>query len=473
MARYTHDSIERGRGAVDIVAVVSRKTDLRRVGARYTGLCPFHEERTPSFSVRPEVGRYHCFGCGEDGDVFAFVQATEVLDFPEAVELLAEESGVELRREREDPQEEERRRRRERLFSLLERTAGFYANYLWESDEAAKARDYLLGRGLNEEVLRAFRIGYAPSAWDRVLTAARGSGFSEEELRATGLAQRGRSGGVYDRFRKRITFPLADARGRVVGFGARAMGQDQQPKYLNTAEGELYHKGRHLFGIDRARTAIAKSGRVVVVEGYTDVLAMHAVGIEECVGIMGTALTQDQMDELSRAVGAQGKVYLALDADRSGQEAMLRAARMAREKDVELRVVVMPEGTDPAELVAAEGQDGVAQRLDGSLSVLQFEVGRVLDDADLDSPEARDRALVAARTLIEEAPERSAQRDDLVRRVADRLDVPVSYVSTAPPTTATGAGMPAPAMSAVALKAERVYLAECLAAGPGGREALE
>src|ERR671916_2325093 len=155
MSLYTKDSIERVKEAVDMVELVGTRSDLRRVGTRFTGLCPFHDERTPSFSVRPDVGRYHCFGCGEDGDVFAFVQTTETLDFPEAVKRLAEESGVELRREREDPQEEERRRRRERLYSLLERAASFYANYLWESDEASKARDYLLGRGLSEDVLEA------------------------------------------------------------------------------------------------------------------------------------------------------------------------------------------------------------------------------------------------------------------------------------------------------------------------------
>jgi DNA primase len=479
MARYTQDSIERVREAVDMVALISKRADLRRVGMRWIGLCPFHDERTPSFSVEPERGLYYCFGCGEGGDAFKFVQAMEGLDFPEAVELLAEERGVELRREREDPREEERRQRRERLLTLVERTAAFYATFLWESEEASKARGYLLGRGLTEEVLRAFRVGYAPSAWDRVLTAARRDGFTEDELRATGLAQRGRSGGLYDRFRKRITFPLADSRGKVLGFGARAMGDDQQPKYLNTAEGELYHKGRQLFGIDRARAAIAKSGRVVVVEGYTDVLALHVAGIEETVGIMGTALTEEQMAELSRAAGVQGTVFLALDADRSGQEAMLRAARMAAKRDVELRVVVMPEGTDPAELVHAEGGEEIAVRLDRSLSVLEFEVGRVLDDADLDRPEGRDRALVAARGLIAEAPARSARRDHLVGLVADRLDVPAAYV------TATGDGPPAPAVAAgrtatpsrapaaAALEAERVYLADCLGAGAAGRQALE
>ena len=278
MARYTQDSIERLRESVDIVGLISRKTDLRRVGTRWTGLCPFHDERTPSFSVDSERGLYHCFGCGLGGDAIRFVMETEQLDFPTAVEQLAEDAHVELKREREDPQEEERRRRRERLLSLLERTAGFYATTLRDAAEAGRARDYLRDRGLSDEVLTAFRVGYAPKAWDRLLTAARRQGFTEDELMGAGLATKGRNGGIYDRFRERITFPLADARGRVLGFGARAMRDDQGAKYINTAEGEIYHKGRQLFGIDLARPAVAKAGRVIVVEGYTDVLALHQVG---------------------------------------------------------------------------------------------------------------------------------------------------------------------------------------------------
>ncbi len=474
MARYTQDSIESLRDAIDMVALVSKKTDLRRVGTRWTGLCPFHEERTPSFSVNAEEKLFHCFGCQKGGDAIGFVMETEGLDFPEAVEALADRFGVELKREREDPQEEERRKRRERLLALLERTAGFYATYLWEAPEAKRARDYLAGRGLGEDVLRAFRVGYAPKAWDRVLTGARQGGFSEAELLACGLATRARNGNLLDRFRERLMFPLADNRGRVLGFGARAMRDEQGAKYINTAENELYKKGRQLFGIDRARAAIAKEGHAVVVEGYTDVLALHGAGLEETVGVMGTAVTQEQVTELARAVGAEGRVSIALDADRSGQEAMLRAARIARERDVGLRVVRMPEGQDPAELVQREGGETMRGLVARSVSVLEFEVGRVLDDADLDSPEGTDRALVAVRDLIATAPPQSKVRDNLVRLAADRLDVPVDYVSSvAQPSRARGSeqerAVPAPSPH----KAEITYLARCLSAGAAGRAALE
>jgi DNA primase len=427
MALYTKESVERAKQAVDMVELVGSRTDLRRVGQRHMGLCPFHDERTPSFSVRADLGLYHCFGCGASGDAIRFVQETEGLDFRQAVELIADRYRVELRREREDPRAEERRRRRERLLGLVDRAATYYARYLWDSGEAAPARAYLAGRGISEEVLRAFRVGYAPDGWDRLTRAAAQDGFGVEELAAAGLGQRGARGGFIDRFRGRIMFPLADARGRVLGFGARAVHEEQRPKYLNTAENELYHKGRQLFGIQQARAPAARAGHVVVVEGYTDVLALHQVGLTESVAIMGTALTQEQLAELHRAAGT---VSLALDADRAGQEAMLRAARTARSRGLELRVVALPEGRDPAELVAQEGVEAFRSLLGAALSVIEFEVRRVLADADLATAAGRDRALAAVRPLIASTGERTATRDELVRQVADRLDVPPAYVVT-------------------------------------------
>jgi DNA primase len=482
VALFSKDSIERVRDAVDMVELVGAKTDLRRVGSRWVGLCPFHDERTPSFSVDPERKLYHCFGCGEGGDAIGFAQAVEALGFPEAVETLAERYNVRVEREEDDPAAERRRRRRDRLLGLLDRTARFYAAFLREAAEARPARDYLESRGLPAEVLAEFRVGYSPGAWDRVAAAARRDGFSAEELIGAGLAQRGRGGGVIDRFRGRIMFPLADARGRVVGFGARAMADGRGPKYLNSSENELYHKGRQLFGIDLARSHAARAGRIVVVEGYTDVLAMHAAGIRESVAIMGTALTQEQLAELSRAAPL---VVLALDADRAGQAAMLRAARVAQDRGVELRAVEMPAGRDPADLLADDGAEAMLALLGRASGMIEFQIRRVLADADLDTPAGRDRALEEARALIAAVPERTATRDALVREVADRLDLPADYVTAAParaPGPAAGAqsggrssgraGAPS-SPGAVALAAERAFLAMCLASGDEGREALE
>jgi DNA primase len=474
VSRYTDDSIERVREAVDMVALVGAKTDLRRVGSRWVGLCPFHDERTPSFSVNGEEKLYYCFGCEAKGDAITFVRDTEALDFPEAVEFLAERHGVELKREREDPRAEERRRRRERLLSALERTTRFYSTYLWDSDEAAAAREYLAERGLGEEVLREFRVGYAPSAWDRVLVGAQRDGFGPDELVAAGLAQRGRSGGLHDRFRGRIMFPLADWRGKVLGYGARALRDGQQPKYLNTSENEIYKKGQQLFGIDKARPQAGKLGRVVVVEGYTDVLALHQAGVRESVAIMGTALTQPQITALGQAVGKDGTALLALDADRSGQEAMLRAARGARDQEMELQVVEMPEGTDPAELVAERGIEDFLRRLEASLSVVEFQVRRVLADGDLETPGGRDQVLEEVRPLIAATPQGSATRDALVSLVADRVDRPSAVVITAlsqPPQMRPRE--PAAPARGPSFGAEQAFLSMCVRSGELGREYLE
>jgi DNA primase len=489
MALFTKDTIDRVRDAVDMVQLVGEKTDLRRVGTRWTGLCPFHDERTPSFSVNAEEKLYYCFGCGEGGDAFKFVQQSEALEFQDAVELLAERSGVRAEREEDDPRAEQRRRRRERLHTLLDRAASFYSSYLEKAAEAQAARDYLSSRGLSGEVLTEFRVGYSPSAWDRMIMGARQSGFSEEELIAAGLAQRGRNGGIYDRFRGRVMFPLADARGKVLGFGARQMGEGRGPKYLNTSENDLYHKGRQLFGIDVARKEAMKSARFVVVEGYTDVLALHQAGIREAVAIMGTAMTQEQLAELAKVGDSnrRGAVYLALDADRAGRDAMLRAARLAEDRGVDLRVVDMPEGTDPADLVSRDGASEFAKRMDRAAPMIEFQVRRVLADADLDTPSGRDQALGEARDLISAVPERTATRDELVRLAADVLDIPMEYVM-APATRQAAPGQgarPAPAASPaqgsypaqaspgeLALRAEREFLTRSLSSNGLGRDYL-
>jgi DNA primase len=487
MALISPESVERVKQAADIVEVVSAHTDLRRQGARYVGLCPFHEERTPSFSVEPQEKLYHCFGCGVGGDVIKFVEEKEGLNFAEAVEMLADRYGVELEREQEDPQAEARRQRRRRLEQLLDRAAAFYAGYLWESEEAGKARDYLAQRGLREEVLRDFGVGYAPSAWDKLLVRGQRAGFSVEELRGVGLVQRGRSGGEYDRFRERIMFPIRDRRGRVLGFGGRAMRPDQGAKYVNTAETDFFHKSQILYGVDRAKAAIAKAGRAVVVEGYTDVIALHQAGIEEAVGVMGTAITGEQVAALS---GMVEEVVLALDADSAGQEAMLRAQSVAAGRRMRLRVAAMPAGEDPAEMMAeAEGPDRFRGLLKEAEELTSFQVGLVLDGTDVGSPAERDRALAEVAPVLAGMGE-TASREELVRRVAERLELDPAMVmgrvvaaapTTGGPRQGSGGGSsreaarrPAPAAGQLtsAERWERGLLMMCIAEPTRGKDYL-
>jgi DNA primase len=441
VALYTNDSRDRVRDAVDFAELVSARTELRRAGpARMEGLCPFHDERTPSFGIDPVQKVYYCFGCQASGDVFTFVQETEGVDFKGALELLAERYNVELQREQEDPREEERRRRRERLLELLKRTAGYYERYLWESSEAERAREYLKGRGLQEATLREFRVGYAPSAWDRVLLASRRGGFSEQDLYATGLAQRSKQNGqLYDRFRGRIMFPLTDVRGRVLGFGARAMREDQKPKYLNTSDNDVYHKGLHLYGADLARAHATKAGSVILCEGYTDVIALHQAGMRNAVGLMGTALTAEQVGELSRMAP---NVLLALDADTAGQEAMLKASNLARKRNARLEVVPLPPGRDPADLMR-DDPSAITSALSRPVPFERFQIERVLARGDQSSADGKQRIIDELRPLFA-GIERGALLFELTQVVSSRLALKENAVeqmlAERPATTGGGKG---------------------------------
>ncbi len=488
MALISPESLDRVKQAADIVEVISTHTDLRRAGARYTGLCPFHDERTPSFSVDAQEKLYHCFGCGVGGDVIKFVEEKDGLGFAEAVELLADRYGVEIEREQEDPRAEARRQQRRRLEQLLERVAAYYASYLWESPEAAKAREYLAERGLGEEALRGFGVGYAPSAWDKILVRGQQAGFSVQELHGVGLVQRGREGKEYDRFRSRIMFPIRDRRGRTLGFGGRAMRSDQGAKYVNTAETDFFHKSQLLYGVDKAKAAIAKANRAVVVEGYTDVLALHQAGIEETVAVMGTAITGEQVATLS---GMVEEVVLALDADSAGQEAMLRAQRVAAGRKMRLRVAAMPAGEDPAEMMATPGgAERFRALIDAAVELNAFQVGLVLGRTDVASPLERDRALDEVAPVLAAMGE-TASRDDLVRQVAERLDLEPAMVmgrvvsarplsggsEQAPGGGGTARAEPAPPPRRAAEltsreRRERALLAMCIALPDEGKDYL-
>jgi DNA primase len=482
MARFSDESKQRVREAADIVEIVSAYTDLRQRGKDWWGLCPFHDENSPSFKVNPLDKLYYCFGCEAKGDVFGFVQEKEGVDFPESVELLAERYGVELERDKEDPKAEAARRRRARIYELLERTSTFYVKYLWEGEkrESVKAREYLTGRGLSPEALREFGVGMAPNRWDAVLLGGQTAGFSIEELFQAGLLRRNKRG-PYDYFRARIMFPIRDARGRVLGFGARATKREERAKYVNSPESEIYRKGHTLYGIDRARNAIAKAKRAIVVEGYTDVIALHQAGVTETVAIMGTAITPEQL----QALGALAEtVVLALDADRAGADAMIRAQRVAGDRGMDLRVAAMPDDTDPAEMLAAGGIERFRELVEGAIDLPSFRVQTALGRADLGSVAGRERALAEVAPVLQTLGEKAVGRDELVREVADRLDTDPSLVServrTAKPLQEVEAGEPArrearPQKAPLTPREarERSLLAMCIADPKRGREFVE
>jgi DNA primase len=487
VARYTQDSRERVRDAVDFEELVGARTELRRAGVRrLQGLCPFHDERTPSFGIDPVEKLYHCFGCGAGGDVFSFVMETEGLDFADALETLADRYGVKLEREEEDPATAARRERGDRLRALLERTAAYYVRVLWESDEAAAARSYLASRGLEEAALREFRVGFSPGGFDRVVGLGARAGYSEQELLACGLASQRRDGrGVIDRFRGRIMFPLCDERGRVLGFGARALRPDDRPKYLNSSDNEVFHKHGVLYGLDLARAAAARSGRVVLVEGYTDAVALRQAGVEEVVGSMGTALTERQVTMLAKLAPT---ALFCQDPDTAGQEAVQRSIdaltqvnRSRPGRSVEFKIVDLPAGRDPADVVQAEGAAAMQALLDRAVPLPRWQVQRALDSQNLATTDGRDRALERAADAIRGLPP-SVLREELVQHVAGRLGLTENLVASAlagarrpiardrGPSSHDGNG--ARAALDRREQSERAFLAYCLALPEEGEERL-
>ena len=407
MARIADGSVEAVKAAADLVEVISGRTQLRRSGARFTGLCPFHDERTPSFSVSPEKGLYYCFGCGAAGDAVSFVEQTESVDFVGAIEWLAQRFNIPLEYEEASPEQDARRRRRERLYAVLDAAATFYERYLWEAQGGAEVRAYLESRGLGEEVCRDYRLGLAARGGTLARKAGE-KGFTQQELTGAGLVNRRGN----DYFQDRLLFPIADGRGRVVGFQARRLREDDplQAKYVNSPEGELFRKGDLLYGLDRARTAIAREERALIVEGNTDVLALRQAGLGHVVASMGTALTERQLKELSRLTR---KLYLCFDADAAGEAATLRGMDLAAAQGFDVRIVALPPGADPADQA-----DGFERRLATAESYVLYRVRLELDRA----PD-RQEAFVHAREVLgrfDDSPERQLAQ----RLVADRLDLP-------------------------------------------------
>ena len=442
MARIKDASVREAIDAADMVEVVSGRTQLRKTGARYTGRCPFHEERTPSFSVNAQDKLFYCFGCGKGGDVITFVRETEQLDFAEAVELLAERFHVRLEYEEATPQFEESRRRRQRLYALLDQASSFYERHLWETAAGAPVRDYLEGRGLRDAVCREFRLGLSPGKG--LAAKAQKKGFTREELRRAGLTNvRGN-----DYFPQRLMFPLADARGRIVGFQARKLREDDplRGKYVNSPEGELFHKSAILYGLNLARPAITKQERAVVVEGNTDVIALRQAGPDPVVASMGTALTMEQLKELQRLTQ---RLYLCFDADAAGEDATLRGMELADKRGFDVRVVTMPAGTDPA-----DDPERFEERLADAESYLGYRV-RVEDERTPDRQSYHAWAL----GFLNSVPD-SPERLQAWRYVNDRLGMTVQLQARA---SAINPGAPSRRVLEAGDRLERDVLAACFA----------
>tara|TARA_B100000427_G_scaffold271264_1_gene238208 strand:+ start:14069 stop:15841 length:1773 start_codon:yes stop_codon:yes gene_type:complete len=407
------DDIRRVREESDIIRLITQHTQLKKVGRSWKGLCPFHNEKTPSFTVNQENGRYYCFGCQAKGDSIEFLREIDSLDFVAAVEILAAQNGIPLRYT--DKQESKSRNRRKELVELVSQAVDFYHEKLidMENPDARPAREYLKQRGLGGDIAEKFSIGWASDSWDSL---CKHLAVSNEDLLASGLGGINKNGGQYDFFRNRILFPIFSEQGDPIAFGGRKLPDGEGPKYKNTSDGaEIYSKSQILYGLNWAKEEAGRIDELVVCEGYTDVIGCHEAGISRAVATCGTALTQEHVRKMSRFAK---KVVLAFDADNAGQSAAEKVYEWESEFDVLFKVADLPEGQDPGDL-AFSNPDDLKQIIDTAKPHMQFRVDRVLKKGDFESKEGRAKVAIEAMKVVAQHPDELI-RDQYIVQIADK-----------------------------------------------------
>jgi len=425
MGRISEEKIQEIRDRSDIVEVVSSYMPLKRSGANHQGLCPFHQEKTPSFNVNSSRQIFHCFGCGVGGNVFSFVMRMEGLSFPDAVRRLGEKVGIEVEEEEVSVDEIRRREGRERLARINEVAGDFYHQLLIENDAGALGRRYLRQRGYEGETVRAFQLGFAPEGWETLAKHLAGKSFSAEDVRKTGLVRPGKQDrGDYDLFRNRLLFPIHDLQGKMVAFGGRVL-DDSLPKYINSPETEIYHKGKILYGLYQARDAMRHTGEALVVEGYFDVLALHRAGFTNAVATCGTALTADHARLLKRYAE---KILLIFDEDAAGKQATFRAMDALLPAGLAVSVVAMPAGEDPDSLLKNRGEEGFRACLEAARPVLEVFIEEQLRAHD-QSVEGRARAAEQALERIRKLPG-DLERSLYLKYLANQTGLDVSLLQS-------------------------------------------
>ncbi|WP_329116900.1 DNA primase [Streptomyces sp. NBC_01465] len=416
--RINDDDVKAVRDAVPIDAVVSEYLQLRNAGGgNLKGLCPFHDEKSPSFQVSPSKGLFHCFGCQEGGDTIAFIRKIDHLSFSEAVERLAGTAGITLRYEEGGYNPSHQRGERIRLVEAHKAAAQFYVEQL-DTPEAEIGRKFLAERGFDQSAAQHFSVGYSPAGWDHLTRHLRGKGFSDKELITSGLSQEARGGKPIDRFRGRLMWPIRDISGEVVGFGARKLRDDDNgPKYLNTPETAIYKKSQVLYGIDLAKKEIAKSSRAVVVEGYTDVMACHLAGVTTAVATCGTAFGTDHIKILRRLLMDNGsaRVIFTFDGDAAGQKAALRAFEDDQKFAAETYIAIAPDGMDPCDLRLAKGDETVRDLVEPRTPLFEFALRQIVGRYDLETPAGRAAALDEAAPVVARIKNSGAQHEVAVQ----------------------------------------------------------
>lgn len=417
MAKISPEKIEEIRQASDIVQVISGYLTLKQRGKNYFGLCPFHQEKTPSFSVNPDKQIFHCFGCGAGGNVFTFVMRMDKLSFPEAAKQLAQAAGIAIPEQDDDVDE---LRRREALIHLYKTAQAFYSGVLLNSTKAEGARRYLSRRGLDKSAIKRFQLGYAPDEWDSLITLCRQKGYNPDLLLQAGLViERKQGGGYYDRFRGRVTFAIHNSTGQVIAFGARRMKEDNSPKYINSPESEIYQKRFTLYGLGWARDAIRQNDMVVVVEGYTDVTSLHLAGIENAVATSGTSLTEAHARVLRRYSQNAALLY---DSDSAGAAAALRGAEILMENGMEVKIVELPAGQDPDDFCRRNGKEALEALIHKGRSLLDFKLYRLNAGDKLSTPAQSAAATRELLALVNKVND-SIQKSFMITELAKKLNL--------------------------------------------------
>ena len=410
------------RSAADIVKIISGYVSLKKKGDRYWGCCPFHNEKTPSFSVKPDDGFFYCFGCHAGGNVFKFISLYENIPYYEAVARVAEDLNIPLPQRNQSPAEIAREKHIEELRQVNQLAGKFFHNCLTMTGYGQKGLAYFRGRGINDEIIKEFNLGFAPDAWNKLSTAFVQRNIKPGLLEECDLSRKRQDGSLYDRFRNRVMIPIRDERGRIVGFGGRIIeqGQQEQAKYLNSKETVLFNKRRLLFGLDKAYRHIEKAGFALVVEGYMDVISVYAAGIKNVVASLGTAFTHEQCRKLLRYAP---QIYFCYDSDAAGQNAIFRAIEIAREQETSIiKVVQMPDGKDPDEFIRKHGADEFRQVIQGAMPMVEFQLQYIIKDMNLASLEGRLQAMSKILPILA-GLRNMTQRNAYVARAAQILGV--------------------------------------------------
>ena len=406
----------------DIETVISQYVTLKRRGKNLVGLCPFHGEKTPSFTVYPETSSFYCFGCGVGGDVFTFTGLIENLDYIESIKHLAEKSGVTLP---DSGYDDSMLRLKNRIYDINKETGRFFHSHLL-TDEGKWARDYLLGRGLSVSTIKHFGLGAAPDSWDALINHLKSKGYTIEEMLAANVIGKSNRGSYYDRFRRRVMFPIINIRGNVVGFSGRAMpGEDKQGgKYVNTSDTPVYKKSNNLFGMNFAKNHCAE--RIILVEGNMDVITLHQAGFKNAVAPLGTAFTEEQANLLARYTQ---EVLLTMDADEAGQKAIRRASEILEKTGLKTRVISIPDGKDPDEFIKKNGPDRFRALIEGAVSDIEYKLLMAAKDIDLDADDGKLKYLSAAAEIIAEQSD-IMTRDIYIGRLSDKYGVSRTALET-------------------------------------------